>query len=76
MRPRTNEVVWLCENARRLEEYSGKWVMFSTDQGVLKSGENLTEVFNASKSRKEHFVFHVPCREDLVAALPASPRKK
>jgi hypothetical protein len=69
---------WLCENARSLERFSGKWVMFSVIEGIVKKDESLTRLLRSARklpSTGRPFVFHVPSKRELSAPLPGSPRR-
>lgn len=73
---KTNEIFWLCENARNLEQFAGRWVMFDTKEGVVsceKSLEKLMKMVKKQKKCKHPFLFHVPTKDDLggVAFLSA-----
>jgi len=69
-------ILWLCENARKLEKFSGRWVMFNLKEGVVSSGESLERMFKLVKKHKKFrkpFIFHVPTKDELggVAFLSA-----
>lgn len=67
------ETKWLCENARNLERFSGKWVMFSTHEGVVSKGASLDHVLKSARrkrSSKSPYVFHVPSKDELGIPLP------
>lgn len=73
-----SETKWLCEHARSLEKYSGKWVAFRVEDGVIKSGESLEKILSTTRKSGAHenpFVFHVPSKRELIAPLIV-PRKK
>ena len=59
---------WLCENASRLEKFSGQWVLFSVHEGLVSRGDSLSCVLREARKKKvtkRPFVFHVPSRDDL-----------
>jgi hypothetical protein len=69
---------WLCENARALERFSGKWVMFSVLDGIVKDDPSLSRLMRAARKLPAHerpFVFHVPSKRDLSAPLPGAHRR-
>ena len=71
------ETKWLCENAKGLEEYSGQWVVFSANEGLVCKGACLERIMKESKKRKlslKPFVFHVPPKEIAEDPLPAIKR--
>ncbi len=73
MKGRDN-IVWLCENARRLEQFAGQWVMFNTREGVVSRGESLQAVMKACrrhKMKQDPFIFHVPSKDELSSPIPA-----
>lgn len=57
---------WLCENARRLEKFSGQWVVFNEKQGMVSKGRSLEMVLRSARSNLKFrpFVFHVPSRKN------------
>lgn len=63
----TKETKWLCEHARALERYSGKWILFNVRSGMVAKGASLQKVLKSSSSRSSEkpFVFHVPSKKDL-----------
>lgn len=63
---------WLCENARSLERYSGQWISFCVEAGVLSRGADLSRVLRPSArgAGRTQFVFHVPSRAQIGAYLP------
>jgi Family of unknown function (DUF5678) len=68
----TRETVWLCEHARALEKFSGQYVKFSVDEGLVCAGETLTQVLSHKAGKKSHakpFVFHVPSKDELSHPL-------
>jgi hypothetical protein len=70
----TKETKWFCENASALEKFSGKWVGFSVEKGVLSNGDKLSMVMKKLGSRqaiKKSFVFHVPSKDELQVPRPA-----
>lgn len=58
---------WLRSNAKRIERFSGRWVAFNVDEGVVSKGRSLDLVLRAAKRKKsdEAFVLHVPSPADL-----------
>lgn len=68
----TKGLRWLCQNSKTLERFSGQWVMFSTDEGIVSNGESLQRVLKAAgrhKMKDRPFVFHVPSKEELNPPL-------
>lgn len=73
-----NETRWLCENAHALERFSGKWVMFSVMEGIVKKDESLTRLLRSARKMRiseRPFVFHVPSKRELSAPLVGSRRR-
>lgn len=70
----TKETKWLCEHAKILEKYSGKWILFNLHEGVLCSGGSVDQVMAQQpvkgKSHKDPFIFHVPSKDELESPLP------
>jgi hypothetical protein len=71
-----NENFWLCENASKLEQFAGRWVMFDVNEGVVSCEESLDRLIKMVKKHKKvkkPFLFHVPTKDDLegVAFLSA-----
>ncbi len=69
----TKETKWLCENASALEKFSGKWVAFSADKGVLANGKTLAVALRKMKIHqaiRRPFVFHVPSKDELLSSQP------
>jgi hypothetical protein len=69
---------WLCENTRRLEEFSGRWVAFFTDKNQVRSGDSLQNAlspFKAKRSRSAPFVFHVPAAGDARTSIHFAKKK-
>ena len=67
------ETIWLCEHARALEKFSGRWVKFNVEEGLVCSGDTLNQVLSDSHKKKSHFkpfVFHVPSKDELSHPLP------
>ncbi len=66
-----NETRWLCENAKSLERFSGQWVVFNVDQGVVGCHTSLSRLLE--RVRKQHtdapFVLHVPEKSALENPL-------
>lgn len=63
------ETKWLCEHAQQLERFSGQWVVFNVNEGVVESGFSLKQILKSSrvaKKTEKPFVFHVPSREELA----------
>jgi hypothetical protein len=72
------ETKWLCENAHALEQYSGKWVMFSVGEGVVRKGDSLPRLLREARNlhmAEKPFVFHVPSKRELAAPLPGARRR-
>jgi hypothetical protein len=72
----TKETKWLCENASRLEQFSGQWISFCASDGVLCTGESLQKVMSAVKRQKhphKPFVFLVPSKERLTPLPGMAP---
>ena len=67
------ETQWLCDHAKDLEKFSGKWVAFSLKGGVVAKGRSADQVLKESKKKneKDPFLFHVPSKK---TSLPASMR--
>ena len=66
------ECEWLCENAKSLETYSGKWVLFLPDQGIVGCAQTFKKAVaqaNKSRCREKPFLFHVPTPEDVQAVF-------
>ena len=73
-----SETKWLCENARALERFSGKWVMFTVMEGLLKKDASLTRLLRESGNKPGNdrpFVFHVPSKQELAAPVARSRRR-
>ncbi len=73
-----NETRWLCENSKALEQYSGQWVMFSVNEGVVGKGESLKKVLEDAKKLNIHprpYVFLVPSKEELGSPVALLPKK-
>lgn len=72
------ETKWLCENAKSLEKYSGQWVVFSANEGIVDRAGSLSAVlksFRHMKSKSAPFLFHVPSQEELISPLPVASKK-
>ena len=72
------ETKWLCENAKNLEKFSGQWVMFSVEEGVVGNSASLRSVLKTGRKLRgmdRPFVFHVPSPEEFASPIP-SVRKK
>jgi hypothetical protein len=72
------ETKWLCQNARVLERFSGKWVMFSVMEGIVKKDGSLTRLLRTASKlgmQERPFVFHVPSKRELAAPLIGSRRR-
>jgi hypothetical protein len=72
------ETRWLCENAHALERFSGKWVMFSVMEGIVKKDESLTRLLRSARKLRmaeRPYVFHVPSKRELSAPLPGARRR-
>ncbi|MBV9080396.1 MAG: hypothetical protein JO102_04670 [Elusimicrobia bacterium] len=72
------ETKWLCENARALERFSGKWVMFSAMEGLVRNDESLKRLMRAARKirlSEKPFVFHVPSKDELAQPLPGARRR-
>ena len=68
-----NELKWLCENSKRLENCSGQWVLFSVHEGLVSNGKSLDAVLRAAKKTKlseDPFILHVPSKNDLKYPFP------
>ena len=68
----TKETKWLCEHAKVLEKYSGQWILFDIQEGVLSSGPSIDHLMahpKKVKGKKEPFIFHVPSKDDLLSPL-------
>lgn len=62
------ETRWLCEHASSLEKFSGKWIAFSVERGVVSDGKTLAMVMRkmrAQQAIRKPFVFHVPSKDEL-----------
>ena len=72
-----NETRWLCENAKTLERFSGQWVVFNAEQGVVGCHTSLDRLLQLTQ--KQHndaaFVLHVPAKRDLDSPIPTSRKK-
>lgn len=69
----TKNSIWLCENAKNLEMYSGQWVMVSPSKGVVCNGPTLEAVLKAGRRirvRSRPFVLHIPSQTDLATPKP------
>lgn len=67
-----NETRWLCENSRSLERFSGQWVVFSVEEGVVQKGESLDHVLKSArrtKMKERSFVLHIPSKGELISPL-------
>ncbi len=67
------ETKWLCENAKDLERFSGKWVGFNADQGLVGESLSLLKILKAAtklNASRVPFVFHVPSKHELNHPLP------
>jgi hypothetical protein len=72
------ETKWLCENAHALERFSGKWVMFSALEGIMKKDESLTRLLRSAQAlhvTDKPFIFHVPSKRELSSPLPSARRR-
>jgi len=72
------ETRWLCENARALERFSGKWVLFCPDTGFVNKGASLSRLLRSAATTQvtdRPFVFHVPSKRELSLAYLA-PRRR
>ncbi len=73
----TKECKWFCEHASQLEKFSGEWVMFRVEEGIVCHGPTLNSVMNTVRKMKRNltkpYIFHVPSREEL--SVPMSPVK-
>lgn len=71
----TKETKWFCENASSLEKFSGKWVAFCVEKGVVSEGDTLDFVMKEIRRRnpaEKPFVFHVPSKDECNNPVPAS----
>lgn len=71
------ETKWLCENARALEQFSGQWVMFNAGEGTFRKNESLSRLLKSAPSESpgaRPFVFHVPSKRALAAAVFGTSR--
>jgi len=61
------ETQWLCDHAKDLEKFSGKWVAFSVKGGIVAKGRTVDQVLKKTKEKKETdpFLFHVPSKKEL-----------
>ncbi|MFN0118000.1 MAG: DUF5678 domain-containing protein [Elusimicrobiota bacterium] len=66
------ETRWLCQNAKRLEKFSGQWVAFHVEEGIVSKGNSLKRILDMtfSKNSRQPFVFHVPSKKELLSPLP------
>lgn len=72
------ETKWLCENAKSLEKFSGRWVVFSSHDGLMRSCDSVATAIKSvrpSKSKISPFLFHVPSKEELVSPFPVVAKK-
>lgn len=72
------ETRWLCENARALEQFSGKWVMFSVEEGLVRKDGSLPRLLRSTKGLRvtdKPFIFHVPSKRELDSPLPSGRRR-
>jgi len=63
-----SETKWLCRNSRELEKFSGQWVLFSAEEGVLRCDASLEKLLVEAKgirSRPRPFVLHVPSKKEM-----------
>jgi len=66
------ELKWLCEHSKQLEQFSGNWVMFSINEGVVSQGRSLERIIKEAKEKKsviQPFVLHVPSKDELKRSL-------
>jgi hypothetical protein len=71
------ETKWLCEHAKSLEKFSGQWVVFSPEEGLVGSGGSLIKVLKNARrlpNQKKPFVLHVPSKQELNTPF-AVPKK-
>lgn len=69
---------WLCENARELEKFSGQWVSFNVNEGVVSKGASLENVLKHTQLKKKKdvpFVLFVPSKNEMGIPFPALKRK-
>lgn len=67
---------WLCENAGALEKFSGRWVIFSCEKGVVGSGASLPKALKSCpKPAGKPFVFHVPSKKELDTPVFVAHKK-
>lgn len=72
------ETKWLCENAKTLEQYSGQWVVFSAQSGLMgRAGSATTALksFRHVKSKDAPFLFHVPAKEEFFSPIHVAAKK-
>lgn len=72
------ETKWLCEHARSLEKFSGKWVMFSVNEGIVNSGFSLDKILKSSRKidrGDRPFVLHVPSKKELTSPFVVARKK-
>lgn len=70
---------WLCENASRLEQLSGRLVMFCANDGLVSHGETLDGVLSEAARKKvsgTSYLLHVPSKSDLASPLLPIVRKR
>ena len=63
------ECKWLIENSRKLEKFSGQWVVFNVNEGLVSKGKSLNAVLKMARKKKKAetpFIFHVPPKEEIL----------
>ncbi|MEW6555999.1 MAG: DUF5678 domain-containing protein [Elusimicrobiota bacterium] len=63
---------WLSKNEKKIEKYSGKWIAFVTNKGILSSGETVKEVIDIAEKKyciSNPFVFKVPRKDEEMYIL-------
>jgi hypothetical protein len=66
-----NDVKWFCENARSLERFSGRCVMFHPETDTIK----VLRESSSPKVEEKPFVFHVPSKKELAAPVVIALKK-
>ncbi|MBI1936443.1 hypothetical protein HYS31_08500 [Candidatus Woesearchaeota archaeon] len=67
-----NELEWLSSHPEEAEKCSGRWIAV-TDEGIIASGESLSEVESSLKSKgmslKEVMVMKMPRKDEEMSIL-------
>ena len=59
------ELQWLSEHSKEVENYSGKWIAFTAKHGIIASGTSAKDAFNTSKTNGVRLpsIFKVPRKD-------------